>query len=392
MEKLTVKDVSLKDKNVLMRVDFNVPLDDDLNITDDTRIRATLPTIKYILEKEPKRLILMSHLGRPEGKRDPKYSLRPVKERLEELLGEKVKFLDDCVGEKIKKEIENAKEKVILLENLRFHPEEEKNEPNFAKELASLADIFVNDAFGTAHRAHASTEGVTHYLTSVAGFLLEKEIQYLGKALENPLRPFVVILGGAKVSDKIGVINNLLPKCDCLLIGGGMAYTFLYAQGKNIGNSKLEKDKVDLAKEILEKAKKLNKELVLPVDHLVVDKIEAGQKSKIVEDIPEGKIAVDIGPKTIEEFKKRLKTAKTIFWNGPLGVFEIDDFSKGTYEIASFIAGLLATTIIGGGDTASAIAKFKLEDKMTHISTGGGASLEFMEGKVLPGIKALTDK
>jgi len=392
MEKLTVKDVSLKDKNVLMRVDFNVPLDDDLNITDDTRIRATLPTIKYILEKEPKRLILMSHLGRPEGKRDPKYSLRPVKERLEELLGEKVKFLDDCVGEKIKKEIENAKEKVILLENLRFHPEEEKNEPNFAKELASLADIFVNDAFGTAHRAHASTEGVTHYLTSVAGFLLEKEIQYLGKALENPLRPFVVILGGAKVSDKIGVINNLLPKCDCLLIGGGMAYTFLYAQGKNIGNSKLEKDKVDLAKEILEKAKKLNKELVLPIDHLVVDKIEAGQKSKIVEDIPEGKIAVDIGPKTIEEFKKRLKTAKTIVWNGPLGVFEIDDFSKGTYEIASFIAGLLATTIIGGGDTASAIAKFKLEDKMTHISTGGGASLEFMEGKVLPGIKALTDK
>jgi len=392
MEKLTVKDVSLKDKNVLMRVDFNVPLDDDLNITDDTRIRATLPTIKYILEKEPKRLILMSHLGRPEGKRDPKYSLRPVKERLEELLGEKVKFLDDCVGEKVKKEIENAKEKVILLENLRFHPEEEKNEPNFAKELASLADIFVNDAFGTAHRAHASTEGVTHYLTSVAGFLLEKEIQYLGKALENPLRPFVVILGGAKVSDKIGVINNLLPKCDCLLIGGGMAYTFLYAQGKNIGNSKLEKDKVDLAKEILEKAKKLNKELVLPIDHLVVDKIEAGQKSKIVEDIPEGKIAVDIGPKTIEEFKKRLKTAKTIVWNGPLGVFEIDDFSKGTYEIASFIAGLLATTIIGGGDTASAIAKFKLEDKMTHISTGGGASLEFMEGKVLPGIKALTDK
>jgi 3-phosphoglycerate kinase len=392
MEKLTVKDVSLKDKNVLMRVDFNVPLDDDLNITDDTRIRATLPTIKYILEKEPKRLILMSHLGRPEGKRDPKYSLRPVKERLEELLGEKVKFLDDCVGEKVKKEIENAKEKVILLENLRFHPEEEKNEPNFAKELASLADIFVNDAFGTAHRAHASTEGVTHYLTSVAGFLLEKEIQYLGKALENPLRPFVVILGGAKVSDKIGVINNLLPKCDCLLIGGGMAYTFLYAQGKNIGNSKLEKDKVDLAKEILEKAKKLNKELVLPIDHLVVDKIEAGQKSKIVEDIPEGKIAVDIGPKTIEEFKKRLKTSKTIVWNGPLGVFEIDDFSKGTYEIASFIAGLLATTIIGGGDTASAIAKFKLEDKMTHISTGGGASLEFMEGKVLPGIEALTDK
>jgi 3-phosphoglycerate kinase len=392
MDKLTLKDVSLKAKNVLMRVDFNVPLDDKLNITDDTRIRATLPTIKYILEQNPKKLILISHLGRPEGKKDPKYSLKPVAKRLEEILKENVKFLDDCIGEKIKEEIKNSKEKVILLENLRFYAEEEKNDPNFAKELASLGDIFVNDAFGTAHRAHASTEGITHYLTSVAGFLLEKEIQYLGKTLEKPLRPFVVILGGAKVSDKIGVINNLLPKCDCLLVGGGMAYTFLYAQGKNIGNSKLEKDKVDLAKEILEKAKQLNKEFVLPVDHLVVDKIETGQNGKIVEDIPEGKIAVDIGPKTVEEFKKRLKTAKTIVWNGPLGIFEIDDFSKGTYEIASFIGNLSAITIIGGGDTASAIAKFKLEDKMTHISTGGGASLEFMEGKVLPGIKALTDR
>jgi len=392
MDKLTLKDVSLKAKNVLMRVDFNVPLDDKLNITDDTRIRATLPTIKYILEQNPKKLILISHLGRPEGKKDPKYSLKPVAKRLEEILKEKVKFLDDCIGEKIKEEIKNSKEKVILLENLRFYAEEEKNDPNFAKELASLGDIFVNDAFGTAHRAHASTEGITHYLTSVAGFLLEKEIQYLGKTLEKPLRPFVVILGGAKVSDKIGVINNLLPKCDCLLVGGGMAYTFLYAQGKNIGNSKLEKDKVDLAKEILEKAKQLNKEFVLPVDHLVVDKIETGQNGKIVEDIPEGKIAVDIGPKTVEEFKKRLKTAKTIVWNGPLGIFEIDDFSKGTYEIASFMGNLSAITIIGGGDTASAIAKFKLEDKMTHISTGGGASLEFMEGKVLPGIKALTDR
>jgi 3-phosphoglycerate kinase len=392
MDKLTVKDVSLKGKNVLMRVDFNVPLDDKLNITDDTRIRATLPTIKYILGKNPKKLILMSHLGRPEGKREPQYSLKPVAERLRELLGKKVKFLDDCVGEKIKKEIKSSKEKIILLENLRFHPEEEKNEPNFAKELSLLGDIFVNDAFGTCHRAHASTEGITHYLTSVAGLLLEKEIQYLGKTLQSPLRPFVVILGGAKVSDKIGVINNLLPKCDCLLIGGGMAYTFLYAQDKRIGNSKLEKDKVDLAKEILEKAKQLNKEFVLPVDHLIVDKIEPGQKIEIVENIPEGKIAVDIGPKTVEEFKKRIKDAKTVVWNGPLGIFEIDDFSKGTYEIASFIAKLSCISIIGGGDTASAIAKFKLEKKLTHISTGGGASLEFMEGKVLPGIKALTDK
>lgn len=393
MEKLTLKDVSFYKKNVLMRVDFNVPLDDRLQITDDTRIRATLPTIRYILDKNPKKIILMSHLGRPEGKRDPKYSLNPVAQRLEELLGQSVKFLDDCIGEKIKKEIEDSKERIILLENLRFYAEEEKNDPNFAKELASFGDIFVNDAFGTAHRAHASTEGVTHYLTSVAGLLLEKEIRYLGKTLENPQRPFVVILGGAKVSDKIGVIENLLPRCDCLLIGGGMAYTFLYALNKQIGNSKLEKDKVSVAKEILERAKQLKKELVLPVDHLVVDKIEAGQAIEIVDDeIPQGKIAVDIGPKTVEEFKNILKKAKTVVWNGPLGIFEIEEFSKGTKEIATFLAGISATTIIGGGDTASAIAKFKLENKMTHISTGGGASLEFMEGKVLPGIKALTEK
>lgn len=393
MDKLTLKDVSLENKNILMRVDFNVPLDERLEVSDDTRIRATLPTIKFILEKKPNKLILMSHLGRPEGKKDPKYSLKPVAKRLSELLKQPVKFIDDCIGERVKKEIKDTKEKIILLENLRFYPEEEKNEPGFSKELASLGDIFVNDAFGTAHRAHASTEGITHYLTSVAGLLLEKEIQYLGKTLESPKRPFVVILGGAKVSDKIGVIENLFPKCDILLIGGGMAYTFLYALNKKIGNSKLEKDKVQTAKEILEKAKQLKKELILPVDHLVVDKIEANQPTQIVDDeIPEGKIAVDIGPKTIEEFKKRLNKAKTIVWNGPLGIFEIDAFSKGTKEIAYFIAGLSATTIIGGGDTASAIAKFKLDDKMTHISTGGGASLEFMEGKILPGIKALTDK
>ncbi|MCM8782920.1 MAG: phosphoglycerate kinase [Candidatus Omnitrophica bacterium] len=393
MEKLTLKDISLFKKRVLMRVDFNVPLNEDLKITDDTRIQATLPTIKYILEQKPTKLILMSHLGRPEGKRDPKYSLKPVAERLSVLLGQKVKFLDDCVGEGIRKEIEDSPEKIVLLENLRFYPDEEKNDPVFARELASLGDIFVNDAFGTAHRAHASTEGITHYLTSIAGLLLEKEIQYLGKTLERPLRPFVVILGGAKVSDKIGVIENLLPKSDTLLIGGGMAYTFLYALDKKIGNSKLEKDKVLIAKEILDKAKQLKKDLVLPIDHLVVEKIEKGVPSEIVgQDIPEGKIAVDIGPKTVEEFKKRLKNAKTILWNGPLGIFEIDDFAKGTYEIASFIGDLSATTIIGGGDTASAIVKFRLQDKMTHISTGGGASLEFMEGKVLPGIKALTDK
>jgi len=393
VKKMTVKDIDLKNKTVLVRVDFNVPQDANLNITDDTRIRATLPTIKYILKSGAKKVILMSHLGRPDGKVVDKYSLQPVAERLRELLGEPVKFLRDCVGDNIKKEIEISSEKVILLENLRFHAEEEANEPGFAKQLASLAEVFVNDAFGTAHRAHASTEGATHYLKSVAGFLLEKEIQYLGNAIQNPQRPFMVILGGAKVSDKIGVIENLLPKCDTILVGGGMAYTFLKAQGKAIGNSKLEKDKIDLAKSILDKAANLKKEILLPVDHVVVDNVASDAKVEIVgESIPEGKIAVDIGPKTISLFEAKLKSAKTIVWNGPLGIFEMDAFSKGTQEIARFISALGATTIIGGGDTAAAVAKFKLEDKMTHISTGGGASLEFLEGKRLPGVEALSDK
>jgi len=393
MSKMTVKDIDLKNKKVLLRADFNVPQDANLNITDDTRIRATLPTIKYILQNGAKKLILMSHLGRPDGKRLDKYSLKPVALRLKELLKEEVRFLADCIGDNVKKEIEIAKERVVLLENLRFHAEEEANDANFAKELASLADIFVNDAFGTAHRAHASTEGVTHYLKSAAGFLLDKEIQYLGNAVQNPQRPFMVILGGAKVSDKIGVIENLLPKCDAILIGGGMAYTFLKAEGKSIGNSKLDKDKLDLAKSILTKAKTLKKEILLPTDHVVVDNIAADAKTEIVgENIPEEKIAVDIGPKTIALFEGKLKSAKTIVWNGPLGIFEMDVFSKGTQEIAKFIGTLAATTIIGGGDTAAAIAKFQLEDKMTHISTGGGASLEYLEGKGLPGIAALTDK
>ncbi len=393
MAKLTVKDLELQGKTVLMRADFNVPQDANLNITDDTRIKATLPTIKYILEKDVNKLILMSHLGRPDGKVVAKYSLKPIAVKLQELLGQPVLFLSDCVGEKIKNDIAAAKEKIILLENLRFHAEEEANDAGFAKQLASLADIFVNDAFGTAHRAHASTEGVTHYLKSAAGFLLQKEIEYLGNAVANPQRPFVVILGGAKVSDKIGVIENLLPKCDAIIIGGGMAYTFLKAQGKAIGNSKLEKDKLDLAKSILDKANQLKKDILLPIDNLIVETIDAGAKSELVgENIPDGKIAVDIGPKTIALFEEKLKTAKTIVWNGPLGIFEMDPFSKGTQEIAKFIAGLKAVSIIGGGDTAAAVAKFKLEDKMTHISTGGGASLEFLEGKNLPGIAALTDK
>lgn len=393
MNKMTIKDIDLKNKNVLMRADFNVPQDANLNITDDTRIKATLPTIKYILQGGVKKLILMSHLGRPDGKVVTKYSLKPVATRLTELLGESVLFLNDCIGDSVKTSISSAKERVILLENLRFHAEEEGNEPNFAKQLASVGDIFVNDAFGTAHRAHASTEGVTHYLKSVAGFLLEKEIEYLGNAVANPKKPFVVILGGSKVSDKIGVIENLLPKCDSIIIGGGMAYTFLKAQGKSIGNSKLEKDKIDLAKSILDQAQKLNKSILLPVDNITVETIDVNAKSEIVgESIPDGKIAVDIGPKTIKLFEDTLKSAKTIVWNGPVGIFEMDAFSKGTQAIAKFLTTLNATTIIGGGDTAAAVTKFKLEDKMTHISTGGGASLEYLEGKLLPGVTALAEK
>lgn len=393
MAKLTLKELDLKNKTVLVRADFNVPQDVNLNITEDTRIRATLPTLKYILENGAKKLVLISHLGRPDGKPIAKYSLKPVAARLKELLGRDVLFLNDCVGNNIKQDIDRSKEKVILLENLRYHAEEEANDADFAKQLASLADVFVNDAFGTAHRAHASTEGLSHFLKSAAGFLLEKEIKYLGDALKNPQKPFMVILGGAKVSDKIGVIENLLPKCDAIIVGGGMAYTFLAAQGKQVGNSKLEKEKLDLAKSILDKARRLNKEILLPIDNLVVDNIDASAKFEIVgENIPDGKIAVDIGPATIKLFEEKLRSAKTIVWNGPLGIFEMDAFSRGTREVAEFIANLKTVSIIGGGDTAAAIAKFKLEDKMTHISTGGGASLEFLEGKTLPGIAALTDK
>ena len=393
MNKLTVKDVPLCGKKVLVRCDFNVPQDTSLAITDDTRIRASLPTINYILEKQPAQIILMSHLGRPDGQPVAKYSLKPVQERLEQLLKQKVKMLSDCIGQGIKDEIAASNEKIVLLENLRFHAEEEKNDAAFSKALASVADIYVNDAFGTAHRAHASTEGVARYLTSGSGFLLEKEITYLGAALEKPKRPFIVILGGAKVSDKIGVIENLLPKADAIIIGGGMAYTFLKAQGKKIGNSKLEKEKLEIAKEILVKAQKQNVTLSLPIDNVITDKIEPGSTVQITgEDIPDGFIGVDIGPTTIQAYCDSLKEAQTVIWNGPLGIFEMDAFANGTKEIAKCLAGLKATTIIGGGDTAAAVAKFGLENKMTHISTGGGASLEFLEGKTLPGIAALTDK
>ncbi len=392
MAKLTINDLDLNNKQVLVRVDFNVPQDEALSITDDARIRASLPTINYILTNGAKKVVLMSHLGRPKGKVNDKYRLNSVAKKLESLLGQKVKKLDDCIGSEVKQAISGAQEKVILLENLRFYAEETANDSNFAAELASLGEVFVNDAFGTAHRAHASTEGVTHFLKSAAGFLLEKEIRYLGKVISNPGRPFVVILGGSKVSDKIAVIENLLPKCDCLLIGGGMAYTFLAAEGMAIGNSKLEKDKIDLAKKILSKARDLSKEIVLPIDNLVVDNIDADSQGVVIEgDIPEGKIAVDVGGLTTKLFKEKLKDAKTVIWNGPLGIFEMDNFANGTKQIAEALAGLDATVIIGGGDSAAAVAKFNLDDKMTHISTGGGASLEFFEGKTLPGIAALTD-
>jgi len=394
MAKKTIKDVDLKGKRVLIRVDFNVPLDDKLNITDDIRIRASLPTIKYAIDKGAK-VILMSHLGRPDGKIVENMRMAPVAVRLEKLLGKKVLALKDCIGPDVQKAVASMKDgDVVLLENLRFHAEEEANDADFAKGLASLGDIFVNDAFGTAHRAHASTEGVTHYLPSVAGFLLEKEIQYLGSAVDNPKRPFVAILGGAKVKDKIKVIDNLLNKVDALLIGGGMAYTFLKAKGKTIGASKLDKDGFETAKAALDKAAKKNIPMLLPVDHVIADKFDANANTKIVgEDIPDGWMGLDIGPKTIKLFEDNLKSAKTIVWNGPLGVFEMDKFEKGTEEIAKFIAGLSGvTSIIGGGDTAAAMLKFKLDDKMSHISTGGGASLEYLEGRGLPGIDALNDK
>lgn len=395
MNKKTIKDVDIRGKRVLIRVDFNVPLNDNLKITDNARIAAAVPTIEYAI-KQGGAIILMSHLGRPDGKIVDKMRMDPVAVELSRLLGKQVRKVNDCVGAEVKAEVDKLKSgDVLLLENLRFHAEEEKNDPGFAKQLASLGDIYVNDAFGTAHRAHASTEGVTKYLPSVAGFLLQKEIDYLGSALENPKKPFVAILGGAKVSDKIGVIENLIPKVNAILIGGGMAYTFLKAKGKNIGNSKLEADKISVALDLLKKAEVKNVKIVLPVDHIIADKfdIKANIKEQSTEDIPDGWMALDIGPKTIKLFCGALKTAKTIVWNGPLGVFEMEPFSYGTKDVAEYIAGLKGvTSIIGGGDTAAAISKFNLEDKMTHISTGGGASLEFLEGKVLPGVAALNDK
>ncbi|HOP55337.1 MAG TPA: phosphoglycerate kinase [bacterium] len=390
MNKLTIKDIDLKGKKVLTRVDFNVPLADG-KVADDTRIRAALPTINYMREKGAK-VILVTHLGRPKGVTEG-LRLDPVAQRLKEL-GVPVKKLNDCIGDEVKKAVSEMKEgEVILLENVRFYPEEEKNDPKFAQELASLADIYVNDAFGTAHRAHASTEGVARILPAVAGFLMEKEITFFSRVLESPERPFVAVLGGAKVSDKIGVIKNLLDKVDIILIGGGMAYTFLKSLGYEVGKSICEIDKVSLAKELLNLAKEKKVELILPVDVVVADKFAPDANTKVVpvSQIPPDWQGLDIGPETRQLFSQKVSQAKTIVWNGPLGVFEMPAFSEGTKAVGIAIANTDALKVVGGGETAEAVEKFGLTDKMTHVSTGGGASLEFLEGKVLPGVAILDD-
>lgn len=394
MNKKTVKDVDLKGKKVFVRCDFNVPMDENQNITDNTRIKAALPTIKYLLEQNCK-IILASHLGRPKGEVKPEFSLKPVAKELSKLLGKEVIMANDVIGEDATTKAANLKNgEIMLLENVRFHREETDNDPEFAKKLASMAEIFVNDAFGTAHRAHASTTGIADYIPGVAGFLIEKELKFLGNAINNPERPFVAILGGAKVSDKIGVIDSLLDKVDTLMIGGGMAYTFFKAQGYNVGNSLCEVEKTGLALEAMEKAKAKGVKLLLPIDTKVGKEFKPDTESKTVAwtEIPDGWEGFDIGEKTIEMFKNELQSAKTVIWNGPLGLFEFDQFAIGTNEIAKTLADLDATTIIGGGDSAAAVTKAGLADKMTHISTGGGASLEFLEGKKLPGIECLQDK
>lgn len=394
MAKKTVEDIQVNGKRVLVRVDFNVPLDPNLNITDDNRIVGALPTIEYLIKNNAK-VILCSHLGRPKGEYEEKYSLKPVAKRLSELLGKEVKLSPEVVGEETTKLVENMKEgDVVLLENLRFRKEEKKNDSDFAKELAALADVYVNDAFGSAHRAHASTEGVAHYLPAVAGYLIGKELDVMGKALENPARPFVAILGGAKVSDKIGVITNLLEKVDTLVIGGGMSYTFQKALGGEVGKSLLELDKVDLAKELLDLAKAKGVKLLLPVDNEASDEFSNDGLRITVhsKEIPDGFEGMDIGPVTQELFAKEIENAGTVIWNGPMGVFEFDNFAVGTRRIAEAMSKCKGVTIIGGGDSAAAIKQMGYADKVTHVSTGGGASLEFLEGKTLPGVAALNDK
>ncbi len=395
MNKKTVKDIDVKGKKVLVRCDFNVPFDENGNISDNRRIVAALPTIKYLLENNCK-VILCSHLGRPKGEFNKEFTLAPVAKELSKLLGKDVKLAEDIVGESAKKLTSEMKEgEVVLLENVRFDAREEKNDEEFSKDLASLAEIYVNDAFGTAHRAHSSTTGVASFLPAVSGFLIEKELNFLGSALENPERPFVAILGGKKVSDKIGVIDSLLEKVNTLIIGGGMAYTFFRSMGYTVGNSICEEDKLDLARDLMKKAEEKGVKLMLPVDNVVADKFGPDANAKVVDshEIPDGWEGLDIGPETAKLYSEELKNAKTVIWNGPVGLFEFDKFANGTNALAKTLSELTnATTIIGGGDSAAAVEKIGLSDKFTHISTGGGASLEFLEGKKLPGIEALQNK
>lgn len=399
MNKLSFDELDVRGKRVLVRVDFNVPVDDAGNVTDDRRIRETLPTIRRLSERGAK-AILMSHFGRPKGKRDLKYSLKPAAEALSKLLGKPVPLAPDCIGPEVEALVSKMRDgDVLLLENVRFHEEEEKNDPKFAGALARLGDLYVNDAFGSAHRAHASTEGVTKYIeVRAAGDLMKKELEYLGRALENPQRPFVAIIGGAKISGKIDVIQNLLPKVDSLLVGGGMMFTFYKARGWEIGDSLLEEEKVPLAKELLEKAGSgPTAKLVLPVDALVAKAIEEGAETRVVraEEIPPGWRGVDIGTASVEEFRKAIRGAKTVVWNGPMGIFEIPSFAKGTRAIAEALVECTeagGTTVVGGGDSAAALYQMRLDARVSHVSTGGGASLEFLEGKKLPGVEALSDR
>jgi phosphoglycerate kinase len=397
MKKITIDEVHLKDKRVLVRVDFNVPLDENLNVTNDIRIKASLPTINKIINDGGK-AILMSHLGRPKGERNTKFSLKPVSIRLGELLNKEVKFIDDCIGENVSATVNSLKPgDVLLLENVRFHKGETKNDAAFSEELAKWGDVYIDDAFGSAHRAHASTEGVTRFIdTNAAGYLMKKELNYLGTALANPERPYCAVLGGAKISGKIDVINKLINKVDTLIIGGGMAFTFFKAQCKEIGKSLLEEEKLDMAKDLLNKFNKSETKFLLPVDVVVAEefKNDSPVETVSVNNIPASKMGLDIGPETIKLFTDELLKSKTVVWNGPMGVFEMDNFSKGTFAVAETLAKVTekgAVTVVGGGDSAAAISLAGLSDKVSHVSTGGGASLEFLEGKILPGVAALND-